>query len=161
MKEMDIHILLQRYWDGETSIEEERRIKAYFAANEGIDASVSHLKPWFAALETERAVQLPAEPVLQVQRRAPLLRYLAAATVAGLIGLGAWWANTHFSERSATASGPDILYKDSYEDPEQAVAEIKAALALVSSKLNKGKREAAKGLKKVEAVDRYFKVKSK
>ena len=48
---------------------------------------------------------------------------------------------------------------DTYEDPEKALEEIKAVLALVSNKINKGKKEIGKGLQEVEAVDILFKKK--
>jgi hypothetical protein len=44
-------------------------------------------------------------------------------------------------------------------EEEAAMAEIKAALALVSSKIRKGRQEAAKGAVHLESVDRIFKKK--
>ena len=44
------------------------------------------------------------------------------------------------------------LHSDTYDTPEKAMAEIKAALSLVSRKMNKGKSEAAKGLQKVDKL---------
>ena len=38
-----------------------------------------------------------------------------------------------------------------------AMEEIKAALALISSKIGKGRREAAKGAEHLDAVDKIFK----
>jgi nitroimidazol reductase NimA-like FMN-containing flavoprotein (pyridoxamine 5'-phosphate oxidase superfamily) len=44
-------------------------------------------------------------------------------------------------------------------EAEKAYAEVKAALALVSSKLNKGRTEAAKNLNHLESLDKVFKKK--
>ena len=56
---------------------------------------------------------------------------------------------------------PDIpIEDDTCEDPEQALAEIRAALALVSSKINKSKETLDKGLQEVDHVDILLKRKN-
>jgi len=61
--------------------------------------------------------------------------------------------------KKATVKRPRKTKENEFSQEEalRAAEEIKAALALVSRKLNKGKGDAAKTLNKVEIVDHYFK----
>jgi hypothetical protein len=207
----DIQDLLDRYWEGEATLEEERALKAYFASGQA-DPRFAAEAPFFQALREERALQSPqislksampaARPVWQ--------RWAAAAAVIGLIAAGGWWMShqspdgqsvdvaTQLQPPSqppaaqppaqpqdappALAAEPDskpqpkinrkpvrhrshqpLAEKQPEEtlDPEtqKALQEVRAALALVSSKLNKGRRAAAKNLDQVETLDKFFKQK--
>ena len=46
----------------------------------------------------------------------------------------------------------DYAYNDTFENPEEAYAEFKKAMAYVSNKMNKGMDTAAKGINKVETL---------
>lgn len=149
-----ISALLDKYWEGESSLEEERLLKAYFN-NPGADERLKGLAPLFQALRDEQAIELKRANLARLRpRRLRWQRWAVAASIAALLSVGGWWA---FQQRQAQVAA--ATQEDSFEDPEKAAAEIKAALALVSSKLNKGKREAAKGLKRVDTVDKFFKKK--
>jgi len=204
----DIQDLLDRYWEGEATLEEERALKAYFASGQA-DPRFAAEAPFFQALREERALQSPQislKTAMPVAR--PLwYRWAAAATVVGLIAVGGWWMSRQnpdgqpvdiatqqpvgeqpavqpsaqpLPEAPALAAEPDIKpqpkinrkprhhrsHKPLAEpqpeetlDPEtqKALEEVRAALALVSSKLNKGRRAAAKNLDQVETLDKFFK----
>ena len=195
-----ISALLEKYWDGESSLDEERALKAYFATGP-VDERLRNVAPLFAALRADSTVELQRSPVVQFAP-GPATSWrrwaVAAATVALLMMAGWWWIsrpvdpvglppivetpqrmtpekNTPQAELPATivqeAPQPKQniakrLHKHSARpgtpaavDPaaEQAMEEIKAALALVSSKLNKGKREATKNLHEIETIDKIIK----
>lgn len=206
----DIQDLLDRYWEGETTLEEERRLKDFFAA-EPVPEQYRQEAELFRALRLEQAVQMPAGREARIAPR-PSYRlgwWAAAASVALLLGAGIWWLNRHplvddvpvaeivpqnnpvqqpaivppatlENEKNAPVAiaqaktlkkrgvhgrtlpagqqAPAVA-QDTYEDPEQALEEIKAVLALVSNKINKSKKEIGKGLQEVEAVDILFKKK--
>ncbi|MFN4256692.1 MAG: hypothetical protein ACK4Q5_16950 [Saprospiraceae bacterium] len=148
-----ITALLERYWEGETSLEEERALKAYFA-QPNVDARLQKFAPLFGAIRAEQSVQM-IDSQKVVPMRASLggriFRYSAAASIALLLAAGTWWYAHPPQPKVDVAT-----QEDTFDDPEQAAAEIKAALALVSSKMRKGKKEAAKGLQKMEAVDKFI-----
>lgn len=202
----DIQELLDRYWEGETSLEEERRLREFFAA-ESIPEQFRQEAAFFRALRAEMSVELPVKAPVQLPRRG-VQRYwrLAAASVAFLLmaGAGWWWlARTGpsgvppvpaIAEHPAppkppaiprvadeqTQQAPAQVQKPRGNKPrkhrpqplwqtpppaieaetEQAVAEIKAALELISAKLNKGKKELGRGLNEVETLDKIIKKKS-
>jgi hypothetical protein len=211
----NIRILLDRYWEGETTLEEERELKAYF--NSGpIAEEFRKEAPFFQALQQEKQVQY-----VRKATRIPLpvhwsvRTYASVAAAMLLLLLTAWWTfrppatpamdmvqqalpkqtpeqertpqmveiqvnkapqmpTTHAVQRvkkskkrsikpSPTSPETDVvvLQPTTALDPEtrQALAEVRAALALVSSKLSKGKKTAARQINHVETLDKFIKKK--
>ena len=60
MNEQKVQELLQRYFDGETSLDEERALRHYFAGSDVPD-SLKAYRPMFTFFDEERAVQPPAQ----------------------------------------------------------------------------------------------------
>jgi hypothetical protein len=203
----DIQILLDRYWEGETTLEEERALKAYFASS-GTDGPFAGMAHYFQAVREEQVLQSRAATIAPMQaRRFAWRSWVAAASVTLVLTAAGWWlllqrsapaqqqvvstvptlpadkgipadaALAPASPVTATAENlqtrparkHDIPLKRSKRpqatptlDPEteQAMEEIKAALALVSSKIRKGRQEAARGATHLDNVDKLFKIKS-
>jgi len=194
MKYEEIHEMLDRYWEGETTLEEERRIKAYFKAG-AIDERLLPVAPMFQALREEQAVQLDTKAKITTMR--PQMYIWAAAASVALLLTAGWCffrdvkevkTETPIalqapkaqpeSQEKAVVEAPinaivqqekiipktvspkktntPIRSKPQEIDPEtaQAMAEIKAALALVSSKLDKGRNEAVKGASHLDALEK-------
>jgi hypothetical protein len=193
----DIEALLDRYWEGETTLEEERALKAYFASGD-VDERLRAVAPFFQALREEQTVRYakaaPLRPVHFAWQKLAV-----AASVALLLSAGLWWwasrEKTVFQEvaqqtpvqqeqiipqenpilkenktsemeepkSSPFAKRPPVRRKKTptcqplTPEEQQAMEEIKAALALVSSKMRKGRQEAAKGAIHLENVDKVFK----
>ena len=205
-QQANIQALLDRYWEGETTLDEERQLKVFFSAG-NIPEAYQALAPYFQALHTEQAIQLPGNrQVVSLSRPLRWFRFAAAAVIAVLLSAGAlWWmsepaqpaqqalapvvqpkeeitrpeltpspepvknpiAEAQIPKKRARKStihkprmiAPEPVPEDTYEDPEAALAEIKAALALVSSKINKSKHTLEKGLQEVDHVDILLKKK--
>lgn len=194
-----IEALLEKYWEGDTSIDEERLLKAYFASNE-VGDSLRQFAPLFQVFREEQAVQFQQKTAIAAikPQQYNWKPWAVAASLALLLTAGWWWAaqpdpaNNYVAQstetpvsatqnrqpaiaeipQTVTPSAPIAAAqprKRNYsrpsantrlnEEEEQAMAEIKAALALVSSKISKGRREAAKGATHLENVDRIFKKK--
>ena len=151
--------LLEKYFNGDTSIDEERQLKQYFS-QQPIDPDLAHLKPLFAFLKKEKTVEMPEQEAVNLRpiaggKKTGWRRFYSLAVAAAMLATfavgGFLYQKNMAEERERIAY--EKLHTDTYEDPEKAMAEIKNALALVSRKMNKGKKEAAKGLKKVEKLD--------
>ena len=200
-----IEALLEKYWEGDTSIEEERLLKSYFASNE-VDDSLRQFKPLFQVFREEQTIQFSQKTALAAikPQQYNWKPWAAAASIALLLCAGWWWSvqpdptngyvaetienpvqttqetqttqyksiktteNSALAMQVTPAVASQPRKKGAYkpqtrsqlnQEEEQAMAEIKAALALVSSKMNKGRREAAKGATHLENVDRIFKKK--
>jgi len=147
MKHM-INELLDKYWQGETSLEEERSLRKYFASND-IDEEHLAFKPLFGYFESEAEQGKSFEPDLSFARsstnrfRVLIPRIIAiAATVVLLFTVSRQWVN----QSQAT------VYKNKYtelQDPEEALEITLDALGFVSHKLDKGTREISH-IKKIE-----------
>lgn len=195
-----IQALLDKYWLGETTLDEERSLKAYFATP--IDERFRPVAPLFQTLRQEQAVQLERSKVVPLTTRTSVrFRWAVAASIAALLAVGAWWlfrppgssdtlakapvmapapvAAPAMPAIVATPAAPSLAVEASpapvrkhtvrpKENPsvqldpetEKAMAEIKAALSLVSAKLNKGKKAALKDLNHLESIDKFLKPKS-
>lgn len=201
MKYEEIQALLERYWEGETSLEEERQIKAYFTAGQ-VDVRLLPLAPMFQAIREEQGIQLTTKPKTAVMRP-QMYQWQAfgiAASVALLLCAG-WWlfrkpdlGKTEMAAQQpipatpvqpATQALPEVApqqilraeasapvafaapKKPGRKTPKQksantsidpetalAMAEIKAALALVSAKLDKGRDHAVQGVNRLEAFEK-------
>lgn len=145
----DIEALLEKYYAGETSLEEERRIREYFAQHpeqQGTpDAQLA------AAVQAARDAQpdraLP-------QRRSNRLKYLVACGTALAAGIAlvitlkqpgvtpATQAALQQTTAVSSALSRTILVRPDVsgeiQDEQQALEQARKALAYVSSKLNKG-----------------------
>jgi hypothetical protein len=195
-----IEVLLEKYWEGDTTLEEERLLKTYFASNE-VAENLRLYAPLFQVLREEQTVQFSRQNAAADLKPAQYnwKPWAVAASLALLLSAGWWWSvqpdstqqyaaktietpavhpapkkeilapgNTPVTSMStlvaAVARKKRINAKPAKspqinKEEEQAIAEIKAALALVSSKLSKGRREAAKGASHLDNVDRIFKKK--
>ena len=195
----EIQALLDKYWLGDTTLEEERTLKAYFATS-AVDARFQAVAPLFQTLRQEQTVRLERSKVVALasHRSSVRLRWAVAASV--LLALGAWWMFRPVLHTEVVVQQPPALVvplpvpapaavaplttvpalvaiarpapvrkhiqtkkaalPQLDAETEQAMEEIKAALSLVSSKLNKGKKAALKDLNHLETMDKFLKPKS-
>ena len=192
MKYEEISELLDRYWEGETTLEEERTLKAYFNGG-NLDARLQAIAPMFQAIREEQALEMTRKAKVSPMR--PQMYLWAAAASIALLFVAGWWMFREEQKAPLMANQipvvqPKVIEKQAIEpkeaavavvevmetkkevppkkrsrktpkpspeiDPEtaQAMAEIKAALALVSAKLDKGRNKAIKGATYLEAMDK-------
>jgi hypothetical protein len=154
---MMIQALLEKYWEGETTLEEEGILKAYFNQEE-IAPELRYAIPYFQALRIEKALQMqaPPLPLRKANLQSAMWGRVAAAVLVLMLSLSGWRAWQQQQAQQAALAAQEKLYQDTYQNPEEAAREIKAALALVSSKINKGKHKARKGLDQMGRVEKYI-----
>lgn len=146
--------LLDRYWLAETSVEEEKVLAAYFRGPD-IDPRLEPFRDLFAYFEEEAQVTpgkdfesrilerilreeaTAATPVRPLRRRLSI-SYAAAASVILLIGAYIMYQPVRQVEGSGTAKTGTVI-KDTYDDPQQALAAIRHALLTASVRMNQGK----------------------
>lgn len=139
--------LLERYWACETTVDEERALRQYFADSDEIPDDLRPHRPLFAFFASEKTLaserSLPALPPASSSGVFSLRRGFwmsAAAGVALLIGTFFWL----YRAEPAPQTPASVKTVAGLNADQQAVfSQTKAALMLVSTKLQKGKRKLA------------------
>lgn len=162
---MNYKALVEKYWAGATNLEEEKALKAYFNGD-NVEESLMPYKSMFGYFETAKKQTLAQSIAallqqqnkqsnsLSVQTRSYPFRSIAAAILV-LIFAGLGYQQTQLpskAERMAT-----YWANKEIKDPKEAFLKTKAALLLVSKKLNNGTEAALKQVAKVQQVGQFIK----
>lgn len=147
-----INGLLDKYWAGETSLEEEDILRTYFASG-SVDPALSAMQPLFSFYAEKKQVNMVGDVVFtpQVKPATPVhnLRWLINVAATVLVFVGLFFANRYQDSQAQNT----YVYVDTYDDPEVAYQEVKEALRFISSKMNKGLAKADQSLNKMEPLD--------
>ena len=136
--ESRIDELLEKYWKGSTTLEEERIIKAHFASNPSIEENGKY----FRFLNQEKKVKMDVRP----QRRKNT-SWLSAAAVT-LVGIVTAYLVVQFD------SDPYAI-----EDPREAFEQTKKVLMLVGTELNDGQSHTLE-LTKIDEVKENLEIRN-
>ncbi len=144
--------LLDKYWAGETSLEEEKLLIHYFST-EDVPEHLSEHQSYFSALSTMQSMKLDNtfddEILALINKRNhketktisifrnPKRWLSVAASVVAILTVGYLG---YFNKPAQ----PTYALVDSYETPEQAYAQLKSSLLGISSTLNEGKQHSLK-----------------
>ncbi len=128
MESHNIRQLLEKYFDGETSVADERILKDYFSSD-AVAPEFSEYKDLFGFYAAEKTVS--STKVLPIKKKSNSRQLMAiAASVVVILGIGFTLLKTQ-PETSADLG--------SFDDPELALIVTQKALALIGENLNKGK----------------------
>ena len=143
--------LVDKYWEGETSLKEEQQLRAYFNGTQ-VDDRLKSIQPLFVFFKQEQAIesQRPLHFWEVLRQRPKRLWGLVAASVAALVLIGCWLCQQPTLPNGSNLASQEVQLskKDTYDDPKQAFKETKAALMQVSKGLNKGVKKTTKKLRK-------------
>lgn len=124
-----IEILIEKYFEGETSIAEEKELKAYFSSSD-VAQHLEQYKPVFGYFSQAKQEQFTASIPLKSKRRKIVAWLSVAASVVVMLGIG-FFAYQNTSEPNQENLGV-------IDDPEIAFRETQKALALISKHVNTG-----------------------
>jgi|WetSurMetagenome_2_1015567.scaffolds.fasta_scaffold231693_2 hypothetical protein len=158
MDTKEIKILLEKYFDGQSTLREEQELSDYFKEEE----IPSPMKQQFMLFRTWKE-EVPAgmegfesrlAGFIDAQQEAPIRkirsgfyqRLAVAATVAVLIGISALMIIQNNWRHN----------RDTYEDPQQAYAEAQKTLLYVAEKMNRG-IEPLSAVSKINAGNEHLK----
>ncbi|MEO0046573.1 MAG: hypothetical protein RL705_1764 [Bacteroidota bacterium] len=122
-----IEKLLEKYFEAETTIAEEKELKGYFASSD-VAQHLEHYKPIFGYVTQAKQEQFTATIPLNTKKRKSVVWLSVAATVAVMFGVALFTINQ-------PTESEDL---GTYDDPEVAFRETQKALALISESVNKG-----------------------
>ena len=124
-----IENLLEKYFEAETSIAEEKELKEYFASSD-VAPPLEQYKPIFGYVVQAKQEQFTATIPLKTKKRKSVVWLSVAASIAVLLGVSLFTFN-HYNQPKSNDLG-------TYDDPEVAFRETQKALAMISEHVNKG-----------------------
>jgi hypothetical protein len=155
MNSEQIKILIEKYFEGETSLEEEAELSAYFNSDR-VGEELKTYQPLFAFFKIEKQIVLPEKVQKAKVVSFDFRKVLKISRIAAILVLAVgsfWWFNKQ-KIVSDDASMLAVLDKndlnDTEESPEIAYQKAKAALMLVSSKMKRGTDKGAEGIQMVK-----------
>jgi hypothetical protein len=169
-----INKLLLKYFDGDTSLEEENILRGYFLSD-NIDAQFIKYKPLFNFLDTEKEIKISDELADKINaisiKKRPVIHVVKsynywwkiAAAIAFLI-TGTWFITKQFKAietpqiavNQPIKKRAKVIILDETTDPKLAFAEVEKALLLVSKNIKKGTDETTESLQKVKAATKII-----
>lgn len=152
-----INELLDKYWEAETSPEEEKELRDYFGQGNVAPEHEAFL-PLFGYFNRQQHVgyTLPApEHIRALAEEKPRVvslsstrKYIIAVAAVFSLVLASW-----FIFQNRQTQPPTMANVQEIEDPEEAYRVTMAALAMVSGKLNKGTEGIEIGLENVNKAN--------
>ncbi len=124
-----IEQLIEKYFEAETSIAEEKELKDYFSSSD-VAQHLEQYKPIFGYAIQAKQEQFTATIPLKTKKRKSVVWLSVAASVAVLLGVAVFTFNQESQQE----------YQDlgTIDDPEVAFRETQKALAMISESVNKG-----------------------
>ncbi|HEX2393795.1 MAG TPA: hypothetical protein VHI78_00520 [Bacteroidales bacterium] len=168
MEKNQIHRLLEKYFEGSTTLEEEKALRDFFSVSGDDNPDLLPLKRQFEifsagqslsfnTLDLESGIIKSIEDFEQKQippvRKPGITRYLVAASIAIAVLLSGIFI----------LKSQNKQIRDTYTDPQIAYAETQKALLLISQKMNEGMQPLTnitkinsgnEQLKKLEKMDK-------
>lgn len=157
--------LLGRYWQCETSLEEESELRSFFSKEE-VPAHLLQYKDLFVYQQVQKEIGLGEDfdarilaqveaPVVKAKRLTLVGRFMplfkAAAVIAVMLSLGNVAQHTFFADEALDYNYD--TYTDTYDDPEVAYKQVSSALMMVSEGINKSQDQQLADSLKNSAVE--------
>lgn len=168
MEAKRIHAILEKYWEAESSLEEEKILREFFNQDK-VPEEFEQYRPLFQFMATEKEATLSGDFEEKLSSRLKtannlkprahsLTFYLRTAAAAAAILTGVYF---FFNYDILPGSEDEIAYQAlteaEKEEAQMAYAEAKAALMLMSSKLRKGTSKAEEGFAQVQKATKVIK----
>ncbi len=152
MELTDIEKLLDKYWNGDTTVEEEQLLQRYFSEERVPDhlEGVATLFQTFSADRQFKQLDDDFDEALirdieKTEKQFSFKNWLSVAAVITLLIVSALWVKDMLPEQTQpVTTGSQRIEVDTYKDPQLAYEQTKEALLLISSMMNKGTKQVEK-----------------
>jgi len=162
-KKMDnsyIHILLEKYWNCETSADQENQLQDYFSGN-NVSQDLQKYIPLFSYKNDEKSKCLSKDFDVNLQKAiksadkktkkyiiikifAPALRIAVSAMLVAAMGLGIYFIAKAKNE---------TYFAETYNDPKPAIKQATFALDKLSEALNAGEKASKESLQYINDME--------
>jgi hypothetical protein len=129
MESNNIEILLEKYFQGETSIAEEKELRSYFSRT-NVAPHLEQYQTMFGFFAKAKQEEFKQE-ILPKTKKRKVMWLSIAATITVLLGFATFFMMNNNNVQVSNELG-------SYDSPEVAFVETQKALALLSSNVNVG-----------------------
>lgn len=163
MKKIEIDQLLKKYWDAESTLEEERTLSTYFTDGD-VDPSHEQYAPLFNFYVVEReqiTTDLDIDKIdFEVKdkrngyghfRLSPFKMGIAASFILTLAYLGGLNISDQHAMGDSMAS--NVVIYDEDKEMQEAYEVTKEALSILSSKLKSSQKTVSENLQEIKKVD--------
>jgi len=155
MNQQHIRILLEKYFESKTNLQEEAQLAKYFQQENVAEDLVSY-KSLFQFYDQQKNITPSKEFDQKIQQKTtPAKRprtvrmYRVLARVAAVVALSWLTYQVYEYYTLPEQKNPNYIVLDEEAEAEMAYEQIKAALLLVSSKMNEGTKKTTSGLIKI------------
>jgi len=124
-----VEALLEKYFEGETTIAEENELKIYFSSA-AVAIHLQQYQPLFDYYTSEKNQNFQGKLVVPKSKKKPFIWISIAASVVVLLGVGIYAFNDMNNNRNQDLG--------TYDNPEEAFKETQKALAMLSNNVNVG-----------------------
>ncbi|MBK6362793.1 MAG: hypothetical protein IPF52_04535 [Saprospiraceae bacterium] len=152
-----INDLLEKYWEGETTVEEENILKSYFQ-NGQVMPEHEAFTPLFVYFNEQKKLLYSLPPVEDIIQKSnistPVItltsykKWMYAIASVFCLVIASW-----FLFKPSNESLSSTAYVNEIEDPEEAYRVTMEALAMVSGKLQKGTEGITIGMENVNKAN--------
>jgi len=149
MDSRHVEQLLEKYWNCETSLEEEQELRAFFRGDQ-VPSALKDTADLFKYFDEEKGKGLEEKfettvtKQLRQRRGGKVISMVSFRNVARIAaGIGVLVVATYFIRNEIRKSYPPEL-QDTYTDPQLAFEETKKALQMISGSFGKARRQAGK-----------------
>lgn len=156
-----IDILLAKYWECETSVQEERELQEYFLS-ESIAERHQQYKPLFSYLESVQEMGLDCDfeskimekiaeiggsdkekKYLEIRIFEPLLKIAASIAVIAAIGISVFLIEKQNKQ----------VFAETYNDPSVAIKQATSALEKLGEALKQSEQASMRGIRELQEFD--------
>lgn len=126
MESKQVQILLDRFFEGQTTLKEERMLKAYFQQEEVAEAFVAY-QAYFANVQTAQSVSLNKQ--MRLQRKPLALTWVKRVVAVAAVGVAIVWLS--------------VPTFDAPSEEELAYAAFKENMFFMADQLNRAEQDVA------------------
>ncbi|MEY4902771.1 MAG: hypothetical protein RLZZ292_586 [Bacteroidota bacterium] len=158
---MAIPFLLEKYFQGDTSLEEEEILRRYFNSDE-VATELRDYVPLFKYLNEAKKTQLSVTKTTFIRQSIEAknaktiqmmhLRNWVLRIAAVLVLMVGSFVVYHHTVHSPQILAQQRLQQDTYDNPKEALEAVQLALALVAKKMNKGSRTTMQQVAKLGKI---------
>ena len=150
MDSKKIEELVKKYWDCETSLEEEQQLREYFRGND-MPEHMRETASLFRYFDEQKSILVEPQFENRVVKKIKSTKHNNGGRVISIVknslriaaGIAVLLVSIYFVRQEIRTGNP-VAVEDTYDDPHQAFEETKRALMMISKGFGSAEQQAKK-----------------